>query len=211
MSRSASQLCNEVNILTMANGGMATSGTVIDANFALNEQFCLARAHAESESNGIVATISDLSETQIAEQCDSLAAFMAPVVPLLTSRSPSEARGEIGEFVDASGKTKGQLITGGRVCLGVGYRVDDPEIALASAAVLIASGLPAYGEIISHHHREGLSGLQSSQSKGKIWLEDTLSGLENGDTRVLGQTPDRIAVLTEALTGKAAKVASASN
>lgn len=207
-TRSASQLCNEVNILTMANGGMATSGAVADANFALNEQFCLARAHAESESNSIISTITDLSESQIEAQCDSLASFMAPMMPLLEDNSPAQVRSELGKFVEASGKTKGQLITGGRVCLGVGYRIDDQEIVLASAAVLIASGLPAYGEIIAHHLREGLGDLQKSSAKGDIWLEDTLTGLENGDTSVLGQTPDRIAVLSEALTGEVAKVAS---
>lgn len=207
-ARSASQLCNEVNILTMANGGMATSGAVTDADFALNEQFCLARAHAESESNSIISTITDLNEAEIKAQCDSLASFMAPMIPLLKSNSPAQVRRDFGTFVEASGKTKGQLITGGRVCLGVGYRIDNQEIVLASAAVLLASGLPAYGEIIAHHLREGLGNVPKSPAQGDIWLEDTLTGLDNGNTTVLGQTPDRIAVLSEALTGEVAKVAS---
>ncbi|MEP2031156.1 MAG: peptidoglycan-binding domain-containing protein [Paracoccaceae bacterium] len=207
-ARSASQLCNEVNILTMANGGMSTSGAITDADFALNEQFCLARAHAESESNGIISTITDLSEDGVKAQCDGLASFMAPMMPALENSSPAKIRKQFGNFVEASGKTKGQLITGGRVCLGVGYRVDDQEIVLASAAVLIASGLPAYGEIFAHHLREGLGMSGKSPAQGEMWLQDTLAGLANGDVPVLGQTPDRVAVLSEALTGEVAKVAS---
>lgn len=203
-ARSLNQFCNEMNILTMANGGLTTPGLVKEPDFALNEQFCLARAHAISESNKLAGSMSAEDRADVVDRCKGLADYMEPATRAIATRSPADARREITTLVQASGQTKGQLVTAGRICLGSGFRVDSARIALASAAVLVVSGLPAYSEIISHQLREGLGGVKPDRSKADLWLEFTLAGLNDGETPVLGQKPDRAAVLNEALTGQAA-------
>ncbi len=203
LARSVNQLCNEVNILTMANGGLVAPGSVNDRDFALKEQFCLARAHAISEGNKLMASMTDEDQSRVVEQCEGLADYMAPVMQSVAFSSATDAQRVIQARVVESGQTKGQLITAGRICLGSGYRLDSPQISLSAAAVLIVSGLPAYGEIIGHHLREGLGGLSPDRARADEWLNSTLAGLGRGDTSVLGQMPDRAAVMADALSDNA--------
>ena len=64
-----SATCNEISLTTNANGGMATADTMQDANFALGEQFCLARTSAITTGDALAAKIAGFSPDQIAEQC----------------------------------------------------------------------------------------------------------------------------------------------
>jgi len=59
--------CNQVSLLTSTNGGFMTAETMIDANFALNEQFCLARTYAIAEGEQLAAAIQGFTPEQIAQ------------------------------------------------------------------------------------------------------------------------------------------------
>jgi len=201
VDKSVNEFCNEISVLTAANGGITTSARVSDAEFALNEQFCLARTHAMAESSQIEATIPNMTSPQIEAQCKGLAQAITPHMETLATDRPDQVIAETSLFLQESGRPLDQLISGGKVCLGVGYRTDDANMALASAVLLAAGGELGYGEMISHQMREGLGTAQVPASKAGEWMTLARGAMQGGGATVLGQSADRVGVLNAAMQG----------
>lgn len=193
--RSISAVCNEINVLTAANGGITSAARVTDAEFTLNEQFCLARTHALAESAAIVATIPDLTEPQVEAQCKGLTQAVAPQLTALDVVSPGAVINATSIFMQDSGQPMDRLISGGKVCLGVGYRTDDAEMALASAVLLAAGEELGYAEIVSHQMREGFGTKRATPQQAGKWMSLAMDAMSGGGAMVLGQSQDRMAVL----------------
>lgn len=204
---SISDFCNQINTLTAANGGVTAGTRVVDTEFALNEQFCLARTHAMADSTSIEATIPNMTSAQIETQCKGLTQAVAPHLKDIGAASPDSVINATLSFMQQSGQPMGRLISGGKVCLGIGYRVDDADMALASAVLLASGGLLGYGEIVSHHMREGFATARTSPQKAAEWMTLALKAMTSGGPVVLGQSADRVAVLTAAMKGGQAGVA----
>ncbi len=198
-NKSVSALCNEINVLTAANGGITSATRVNDAEFALNEQFCLARTHAMAEAAAIEATIPNLSAAQIEAQCRGLSQAVAPHLAALSTARPDEVINATAAFMEGSGQPMDRLISGGKVCLGVGYRTDSADVALASAVLLAAGGERGYGEIVSHHMREGIATPRTAPQQSGEWMSLALNAMSGVNPAVLGQSADRVAVLTAAM------------
>ena len=206
--RSVNEHCNEINVLTAANGGVTTPGRVSDKEFALNEQFCLARTHAMAESSSITATIPNLTDAQIEQQCQGLAQVIAPQIDSLGTSRPDMVISDASAVLQGSGQPMAQLVSGGKVCLGVGYRTDDAQMALASAILLSAAGQLGYGEAVSHHMREGFGTAKADAQKSDAWMKLALDSVKStAGAAVMGQSPDRVAVLEEASGGASSSAA----
>ena len=201
VSKSVNEHCNEINVLTAANGGLTTGNQVTDPEFALSEQFCLARTHAMAESTSIISTIPNMTEAQVAQQCAGLTQAIAPYTGALDSESPDQVMANTAAFLKNSGRPMDQLVSGGKVCLGVGYRTDNAEMALASAVLLSAAGQKGYAEMVSHQMREGFGTPKASVPQSNAWLNVAAEYLAGGGTAVLGQSADRLAVLDAAMRG----------
>lgn len=182
--------CDQVNVRTAANGGLSAAGQITDPALALNEQFCLARTQAMSDATRIEATIPNMSQDQVEAQCAGLAQAIAPQMAAIGSAPAAQVMASTKSFLDGSGQSMDQVIAGGKVCLGAGYRADDAEMALASAVLLTAAGEGGYGEMVSHQLREGFGVPAASPQVAASWMQVALSS-----PPVLGQTPDRLAVL----------------
>ena len=103
-----------------------------------------------------------------------------------------------------------QLVSGGKVCLGVGYRIDDAQMALASAVLLASAGQLGYGEAVSHHMREGFGTSKADASKSTAWMNLAMDSVSStAGAAVMGQSPDRVAVIEEALSGSGGGASSA--
>ncbi|MFC3117685.1 hypothetical protein ACFOHS_02785 [Jhaorihella thermophila] len=200
-SRSINEHCNEVSVLTAANGGLTTAGRVSDPQFALNEQFCLARTQAMAESARLEASIPNMTPDQIEQQCAGLAQAMEPYTATVATDRPERVIADAGQFLRSSGQPMDQLIAGGKICLGVGYRTDDAQMALASAVLLSAAGQMGYGEVVAHHLREGFGVSQAQKQLAHDWMQMSVDAARKGGAPVLGQSADRLAVLEAASSG----------
>jgi len=199
-ARSIRDHCDQVHVRTAANGGLGTAGNLADTGFALSEQFCMARTQAMSDSARIEASIPNMTRAQIEAQCDGLAQAIAPQMEGIESAPAGQVMARTKSFLEASGQPMAQLVSGGKVCLGAGYRADNAQVALASAVLLTAAGQGGYGEIVSHHLREGFGTLQAAPQLSTSWMQVALTAVANGQP-VLGQTPERVAVLKAASGG----------
>jgi peptidoglycan hydrolase-like protein with peptidoglycan-binding domain len=197
--RSISGYCNQINALTAANGGVTSAARVIDAEFALSEQFCLARTHAIADSANIEATIPNLNSAEIEAQCEGLTQAISPHLATLGTARPESVTSSTLTFMQGSGQPMDRLISGGKVCLGIGYRTDNAEMALASAVLLTSGGQRGYGEIVSHQMREGFGAARSTPQQAGEWMTLALNAMTSGGPIVLGQSADRVAVLSAAM------------
>jgi hypothetical protein len=126
----------------------------------------------------------------------------------LDAVSPGAVINATSIFMQDSGQPMDRLIAGGKVCLGVGYRTDDAEMALASAVLLSAGGELGYAEIVSHQMREGFGTKRTTAHQAGKWMTLALDAMSGGGAMVLGQSQDRLAVL-EAATNLAGQTTSA--
>ncbi len=174
-----SSRCDAVALQGQANGGMMTLGNLTNPAFALSEQFCTARASAVNQGHDLTEAIPGLSYTQIHEQCVSFSNAVASQTALIGTTVPGQTVAAAQGFAYSTGIPQAELAGTARVCLGVGYGDDNMEMALGSALMLVASGEPAYGELLGHHLREGV-GVEQDDYRAHAWYEASLAAVQAG-------------------------------
>ena len=191
--------CNSISLVTNTNGGYTTAANMTDPDLVLNEQFCLARTYAIENSERLAAQVQGMTPAQIAQQCEGLAPTMAPYVAQLTGNPQDQVNREVQGFIAGTGMSLSQLRGTGQICLGVGYRTDDMDVALGSALVLVAAGEPAYAELVGHHLMRGF-GVAPSQEMATGWFDRGFNALTSGVVPVFNPgEPGRSELLQQAV------------
>ncbi|MEP5760959.1 MAG: peptidoglycan-binding domain-containing protein [Litoreibacter sp.] len=190
--------CNQISLVTSTNGGFSQADNVSDANFALNEQFCLARTYAIAEGEQLAANVQGFSATQIQAQCQTFGPAMKDHVAALSIKPVDAVLQDVSSFVLSSGMSPAQLSGTAKICLSVGYRTDDMDVAIGSGLLLTALGEPVYGELMGHHLTQGF-GASKRNDLALAWYERGLSAVEGGATAVFapGQ-PERTTLIRRA-------------
>jgi len=176
---SLAEECNQINVTTNMNGGMTTADTMQDANFALAEQFCLARAFAITTGDELVSGIAGFTPAQIAEQCAAFGPLLKDNVAALSLRPADEVLAGVESFILTSGMAPAQLSGTAKVCLGVGYANDDLDVAIGSALLLTAMGERGYAEYLGHHLAQGF-GATERPDLAMGWYDLTLEAMGQG-------------------------------
>ena len=197
--------CNTVSLVTTTNGGFVTLANMPDANVALNEQFCLARTYAIAQSEEMVSRISGFTPDQIAAQCEGFGPAMKEHVAALSLKPREAITADVSNFVIGTGMAPAQLSATAKICMGVGYRTDNMDVAVGSALLLFALGDQVYGELMGHHLSQGF-GPARNVANAASWYDAGLAAIDGGATPVFnpGQ-PERTELLREAaarLSGK---------
>ncbi len=169
----------------------------------MGEQFCLARTYAIAEGEMLAERIEGFTAAQIAEQCAAFGPALGEQVKALSFRPRDEVVRDVAGFALASGMAPPELAGTAKVCLSVGYRIDDMDVALGSALLLVALGEPVYGELMGHHLAQGF-GASHRAELALPWYELSLEAIEAGAPAVFapGQ-PERSAVIRKAAFGAA--------
>ncbi len=171
--------CNQISLLTNSNGGFVTEASLTDARFALNEQFCLARTYAIAEGETMSANLKEVSSAQLEEQCRAFGPAMRDYVAALSLNAKDEVVDEVRDFVLESGQSPAQLAGTAKICLSVGYRIDNMDVALGSALLLTAMGEEVYGELMGHHLNEGF-GTTRRPDLALAWYQGSVEAVERG-------------------------------
>ena len=200
--------CNRVSLVTSTNGGFVTLASLKDPSVALQEQFCLARTYAIEDGDDLSARVQGVSAAEIQSECEAFAPAMRPYLAMLGSEAPSEVLGSVRGFIVQTGAPPASIPGNARICLGVGYRTDNAELALGSALLLDAAGDVAYGEHVGHHLFEGF-GVPRRADRGAEWMGRAIEAMRGGAARVVAPgAPERLALLSRSLdmaTGKPAE------
>ena len=191
---SVDSYCNRVSLATGSNGGFVTAAAMSDPLQALGEQFCLARTYAVEQGDSLAGTVQGFSMAEMEEQCDAFAPSMAGYQARLASQQPAEVRAAVQEFVASAAAAPAQMSGSARICLGIGYRTDNAEVALAAALVLVGLGEEAYGELVGHHLMNGFS-TPKRPDRGVEWLEASGQALQAGASPLVANGSDAHAAL----------------
>ncbi|MCW8842732.1 MAG: peptidoglycan-binding protein [Rhodobacteraceae bacterium] len=197
---SLASLCSKVSLLTNSNGGFTTVSNLTDPEFALNEQFCLARTYAIGTGETIVAGLSGVTPAQVDAQCDAFGPALEPFLAKLATTPASGVVSEAQAFVLKSNMSIEQLSGTAKICLFSGYRRDEMQVSLGSALLMVAMGQKPYAELIGHHLAQGF-GVATSQDRAQEWYMMAIEAMEGGAEPVFapGQ-PERVQLLRTAVT-----------
>ena len=177
--RSLASHCNQVSLVTNSNGGFVTEASMTDPRFALNEQFCLARTYAIADGEKLAGKLQNVSSSGLEEQCRAFGPAMKEHLSALSVRPRDRVIEGVGDFVTQSGMSAAQLTGTARICLSVGYRTDNMDVALGSALLLTALGEGAYGELLGHHLTEGF-GTARRPDLALAWYEGAIESVDRG-------------------------------
>ena len=190
--------CNTVNLVTNSNGGFVTLANMTDPGVALNEQFCLARSYAMSTAEADIAKIQGFTPDQITAQCEGLGPTMKPHIAALSLQDKSSVLSSVGSFVLSSGIQPQQLAGMAKICLGVGYRLDNMEVAVGSALLLVALGEGPYAELMGHHLSQGI-GAAKRIDLAQVWYADAIKAVQTGQGAVFSPgAPERTDLILQA-------------
>lgn len=190
--------CNTVSLITNTNGGFVHLASMTDPNVALNEQFCLARTYAIAKSEELTRKISGFTPDQIAAQCQGFGPAMKDMVASLSLKPRDAVVADVSSFVLTTGMSPAQLQGTAKICLGVGYRTDNMDVAVGSALLLYAMGEGVYGELMGHHLSQGF-GPARRVDMAASWYEAGLAAADSGAAAVFvpGQ-PERTELIRQA-------------
>ena len=191
---SLSAFCTDVGARSRQQGGLSKVSALNDPNFALSEQFCLARGAAISESDAMMTKVGGYTPAQIADQCREFGPVMAEYVADLSRRPEAQVLDRVASWAKASGLPADQLAGTAKVCLGSGYASDDLGVAIGSALVLTALGETGYAELPGHHLSQGF-GADRRPDLARDWYETALSA---PDQVFAVGGPDRMSVIRKA-------------
>jgi peptidoglycan hydrolase-like protein with peptidoglycan-binding domain len=199
--------CNKISLMMTTNGGFTTVATMTDPKAALEGQFCLARTYAIANGERLIAKVTGVDASQIEAQCAGLSQALASATTALSLQDVATVRQEVAQVVLASGMAPAALADSARICLGVGYRTDNMDMALSSAILLVTVGNEPYAELLGHHLGQGF-GVTERSDLSLAWYEVADTAIANGalPAFVPGQ-PERVALIRAAidqLSGKSA-------
>lgn len=200
VATSVAARCELVDQTTRIQGGVIQAANMSDANQALSEKFCEARGFAITQGQSVAAQFA-VSENELTNVCGQIEDAFASLRAQLPNASPAEATATIKTTANQLGLSDPATASAyGQICLGIGYRLDNAEMALSGALTLVAADQEPYGEIIAHHLREGF-GVTAAPAAAVPWYQNAVTALENGATPVFvpSTTVDRIQVIRAAL------------
>ena len=190
--------CNTVSLITNTNGGFTTLASMSDPNVAINEQFCLARTYAIAKSEELVSQIQGFTPDQVAQQCEGFGPAMKDQVASLSLKPRDAVVADVSSFILTTGMSPAQLAGTARICMGVGYRTDNMDVAVGSALLLYALGEGVYGELMGHHLSQGF-GTAKRVDMATGWYDAGLAAVDSGAAAVFvpGQ-PERTELIRAA-------------
>ncbi|MBL3564280.1 peptidoglycan-binding protein [Rhodovulum sulfidophilum] len=202
---SMANACTSSQMVTNANGPVLSPADITDpdrARQALNEQFCSASSYASSRSENLLAG-SGTTDATLARNCRWVVERMEDQIVRLDSQSAVEVAAAADRRVREIGGDPRQISDAATICLGYGYRTDDPQMALASALMLVGSGARPYAELIGHHLRSGF-GTQRDPARAQGWYDIAFDALDRGSEPAVrpSQSGERVAIMRTALGGQ---------
>ena len=193
--------CNKVSLLSNSNGGITQVSAAANASpeLILSEQFCLARTYAIAQGEELAASVQGVTPAQIAQQCEGLAPAMKDLVSAASLNPQADVSRQVSAFILESGMSPAQLSGTARICLSVGYRTDNMDVALGSSLILFALGEQVYGELLGHHLSQGF-GTTKRMDLAASWYEPAFAAMDSGATPLVtaSAVPERVAMLRQA-------------
>ncbi len=191
--------CSRVSLVTNTNGGFVTEASMSDPVFALSEQFCLARTYAIADGEELASRVEGLTPAKLEQQCAGFGPAMKPYLAALSLKPQQAVVSEVSNFILESGMSPAQLSGTAKICLSVGYRTDNMNVAVGSALLLTALGERGYAELLGHHLNEGF-GASRRPDLALAWYQTGIEAVDRGEAPIfVPGNPDRTDLIRKAV------------
>lgn len=200
VSASMQDHCDIVKLATQTNGGQITADAMVDPDQALGEQFCDARTFLMGRVQNVLGT-ARATEQELTAACGQIATNMAPLMSAVGTKAPETIAAEASGISGSLGlNDPAAAAEYGEVCIGLGYRTNDSDMALAGAVMLAGAGRMPFAEMIGHHVRQGFGTATNSQAAA-TWYNLGLDALANNQAPAVlpSQTIQRSAIIRAAV------------
>lgn len=197
---SAASRCELVAQTTRIQNGVIQAVNMTDSNQALSEKFCEARSFAITQGNTVSAQF-QISSAELEGHCTQITEGFKTVVSALPSAQIEQSAAATKVAVSDLGLTDPSTATAyGKICMGVGYKLDNAEMALSGALMLMAGGHAPHAEVVGHHLREGF-GVPASTASAVPYYSVAMNALEQGAEPAFmpSTTVERVQVIRAAL------------
>ncbi len=175
--------CNKVNLMTSSGTGLMTVADMTDPNVALTQQMCLARTFAISTGEDMASRVQGFTAEQISQQCAGFGPAMQNYVAELAVKPRDAVMSDVAGFIQTAGMAPAQLEATAKICLSVGYKSDNMNVAIGSALLLTGLGDKPYAELIGHHLSQGF-GVPKQVQQALPWYQQSLDALSAGQPAV---------------------------
>jgi hypothetical protein len=140
----------------------------------LSDQFCVARVHVMQEAAKAFDTRAadqpGLGRDDIRRDCASMAPATQGALATLPSQNPVDLATRLTQDnTIRAGALLDRAVGNATICLGVAYAEDRPDLAVASALMLISLGQTGYAELIGAHLALGY-GVERNRSRASEWF-----------------------------------------
>ncbi|WP_428929764.1 peptidoglycan-binding domain-containing protein [Marinibacterium sp. SX1] len=200
--------CDHTKLTTQTHGGLVQASDMTDPDQALSEQFCDARIFLMGEVKSQLGRVRQ-SEEELVAACGQVAGAMAPAVSRLGSEPPAAVIAEASRITGTFGlNDPAAVILYGQVCIGLGYRENDADTALAGGLVLVGAGRTPFAEMVGHQLRKGF-GTAKNPAAADAWYLLSLDALDDQQAPAVlpSQQDKRTAILRAALGAKGGQMA----
>jgi len=157
------------------------------------DQFCVARSAALAEASDVLVASGQNDIAAVRSGCDSFADGMKPrVAAAATDPAATLQQALRKDFAKTPADTSAPNF---KICLGIGYAEDRPDLILASSFGLIGIGEIGYGELVGGVLGVGLPPYDQ-KTRAAEWLDLTATQIEKGARSIVGEFgQDRAGIL----------------
>lgn len=167
----------------------------------LKAQFCNLRQLAIEQSDFLIETsLNGQAVAPVFGECRQFTSEMQPNIARIASEDGETLSLEMELWIRRSGVPAKKLEGLAETCLGIAYKQDDTDAALA--ALLLLSGLKdaIYMEQMGYHLALGLTDMPENLPLAQSWIEAAAAAQPEGDVSLTAQSADtRIAILADVL------------
>jgi hypothetical protein len=131
----------------------------------------------------MISQVQGTTSAQMQSQCETLGPAFKEQISALSLGNREQVVSKTSDTILSSGLSPAQLTHTAKICLGIGYRTDNSDVALASTLILVALGEPAYGELLGHHLVNGF-GTTHRNDLALQWYTSATEAIASGQPAV---------------------------
>ncbi|MEO1362850.1 MAG: peptidoglycan-binding domain-containing protein, partial [Pseudomonadota bacterium] len=189
---------DQPDLSTICAQPVSASASNSPAEQLLQPLFCSAADAAIVQSETLSVNVAGFTPAQIEEQCVAFAPALTSLVASVSEMPAGDAIDGAAGFVQRTGQDAAEMAGIAKVCLGVGYRRDQLDLAIGSAVLLAALDAPAYAEYAGYHLAFGL-GADQDPTLARSWFEIAMRYEPDGQSDFAIQAAERLETVQNAL------------
>ena len=167
----------------------------------LKAQFCNLRQLAIEQADFLIETsLNGQSAEPVYGECRLFTIEMRPQIERILATDGPALVSDMDLWVRRSGVSNEKLARLSETCLGVAYKQDDPEAALASLLALTGLKDAIYIELMGYHMALEIADSPGDFARAQGWMEAAVAAQPEGAVSLTAQSSDlRVAVLADVL------------